>query len=100
MSHLFLSLKSSFTPTHIVPHLIFTCDSEILLYESPTMVWEPSSVYRFDDMVAALRVMYTNGVANKYFYMGDETENGPIYGLVNIAAFLAQSMKETIKYNA
>jgi len=32
--------------------------------------------------------------------MGDESDNGHLYGLVNLAAFLAQSMKETIKYNA
>jgi hypothetical protein len=44
--------------------------------------------------------MYKNGVANKFFYMGDDCPNGHKYGLVNIAAFLAQSMKETIKYNA
>ena len=64
------------------------------------MIWEPSSLYRFKDLLAALRVMHQEGVAGKYFYMGDDTNEGHIYGLVNIAAFLAQSMKETIKYNA
>ena len=64
------------------------------------MQWEPSSVYRYDDLLAGLRVMYNDGVANKYFFMGDDTPNGYKYGLVNIAAFLAQSMKETIQYNA
>jgi predicted chitinase len=44
--------------------------------------------------------MYNDGVANKYFFMGDDSSNGYKYGLVNIAAFLAQSMKETIQYNA
>ena len=44
--------------------------------------------------------MYNDGIANKYFFMGDESPNGHLYGLVNIAAFLSQSMKETIKYNA
>jgi len=75
-------------------------DSEILLYQSPTMEWLPSSVYRFSDLLAALRVMHRDGVAGKYFFMGDDSPNGHVYGLVNIAAFLAQSMKETIKYNA
>ena len=51
-------------------------------------------------MLDGLRVMYNDGVANKYFHMGDDSPNGHLYGLVNIAAFLAQSMKETIKYNA
>ena len=35
--------------------------------------------------------------------MGDEHDSQPnarTYGLVNLAAFLAQSMKETIKYDA
>jgi len=75
-------------------------DNKILLYQSPTLEWEPSSVYRYRDLAAALRVMYEEGVANKYFYVGDDSSNGHIYGLVNIAAFLAQSMKETVKYNA
>lgn len=44
--------------------------------------------------------MYNEGVANKFFYMGDDSAYGHLYGLVNIAAFLAQSMKETIQYNA
>ena len=75
-------------------------DSNILLYQNPSNEWEPSTVYRYSDFIEALRVMYTDGVANKYFYMGDGSSNGFKYGLVNIAAFLAQSMKETIRYNA
>mmetsp|Transcript_3002 Transcript_3002/g.6957 ORF Transcript_3002/g.6957 Transcript_3002/m.6957 type:complete len:118 (-) Transcript_3002:3153-3506(-) len=52
-------------------------------------------------MLAALRVMYQQGVAGKTFYMGDEGDIGHNYkyGLVNLAAFLAQSMKETVKYD-
>lgn len=75
-------------------------DTKILLYQTPTMDWEPSSIYRYKDLVAALSVMHKEGVANKHFYLGDDSSNGHVYGLVNIAAFLAQSMKETIKYNA
>jgi hypothetical protein len=75
-------------------------DNEILLYESPSMEWLPSSVYRYRDMVAALRVMYQEGVAEKFFYMGDDSDNGHVYGLVNLAAFRDQSRRETIKYNA
>jgi len=45
--------------------------------------------------------MAAEGVAGKKFYIGDDdVENGHVYGLVNIAAFLAQSMKETIQYDA
>ena len=75
-------------------------DNKILLYQEPSMQWVPSTVYRYKDLLAGLRVMYNDGEANKYFYLGDDTPNGHLYGLVNIAAFLAQSMKETIKYNA
>ena len=64
------------------------------------MQWVPSDVYRYQDLLDGLRVMYNDGVANKFFYMGDDTPEGHLYGLVNIAAFLAQSMKETIQYNA
>ena len=45
--------------------------------------------------------MASDGVAGKTFYAGDDdVTNGHVYGLVNLAAFLAQSMKETIKYDA
>ena len=46
--------------------------------------------------------MNIQGVANMFYYLGDEGEGeaGHQYGLTNVAAFLAQSMKETIKYDA
>ena len=72
----------------------------IILYRTTSNKWVPSDVYRYSDLLAALRVMYSDGIANKFFYMGDGSSNGHLYGLVNIAAFLAQSMKETIQYNA
>ena len=34
------------------------------------------------------------------FYLGEPSVAGTQAGLVNIAAFIAQCMKETIKYNA
>ena len=71
-------------------------DSELFLYQTPDLKWEPSSVYRYDDFSESLNVMATEGVAGKRFYIGESAaENGHVYGLVNIAAFLAQSMKET-----
>jgi predicted chitinase len=75
-------------------------DNKVLLYQTPQSTWVPSTVYRYQDLVDGLRVMYKDGVANKFFFMGDDSPNGYKYGLVNIAAFLAQSMKETIQYNA
>ena len=75
-------------------------DNKVLLYQTPQSTWVPSMVYRYQDLFDGLCVMYKDGVANKFFFMGDDSPNGYKYGLVNIAAFLAQSMKETIQYNA
>lgn len=49
-------------------------------------------------MLRALEVMANTGVNGAKVWLGDGP-NAFTYGLVNIAAFLAQSMKETIKYN-
>jgi len=75
-------------------------DNGILVYETPEMDWKPSPVYQSRDMIEAIRIMSTEGLANKFFYTGDDSDNGHVYGLVNVASFLAQAMKETIKYNA
>jgi len=71
-------------------------DGTVLLYEGKT----PSAVYRYKGFIAGLEIMVENGVADKYFYLGNDSENGHLYGLANIAAFLGQSMKETIQYDA
>lgn len=68
-------------------------DNEIFLYQGS----EPSTVYRYDGFVAGLKVMTESGVAGKFYYLGDDSENGYKYGLVNLAAFIGQSMKETIQ---
>lgn len=89
----------------------------------------PSYVYRYEHFVDALRTMSTVGIDGKRFYLGygqDETEAlgqralqassfgteetglGPtdvaekslVYGLVNIAAYLAQAMTESIIHDA
>ncbi|KAL7522752.1 hypothetical protein ACHAWX_007410 [Stephanocyclus meneghinianus] len=56
-------------------------DNTIFLYQGS----EPSTVYRYDGFVAGLRVMFESGVAGKYYYLGDSSENGYKYGLVNLA---------------
>lgn len=72
----------------------------LLLYDDPTL-GKIQSVYTFDGLVRGLLVMGSKGVAGHTFYLGnDDKSKGSLYGLVNIAAFLAQSLKETIKYNA
>ena len=76
-------------------------DNELFLYQTPGYQWIPSTVYRYIDFKESLYIMATEGVAGKKFYIGESgVENGHVFGLVNIAAFLAQSMKETIQYDA
>jgi hypothetical protein len=75
--------------------------------------WSPSKLYRFHGFLQGLRIAYMEGGMgnNMTFYLGtmeyDEekedtttTTTAVVVGLVNIAAFLAQSMKETIQYDA
>lgn len=66
-------------------------DSKLFLYQTPGYQWIESVVYRYDDFMDSLYVMATEGVAGKTFYIGERAvDNGHVYGLVNIAAFLAQ----------
>merc|ERR1719384_2286646 len=58
----------------------------------------PSDIYTWEDMITAVRSMASSGVGQSKLWIG-EGQNA-VYGLVNIAAFLAQCMQETIQYNA
>jgi len=49
-------------------------------------------------MIDAVNVMATDGIGEAKLWIG-EGDNEK-YGMVNIAAFLAQCMQETIRYNA
>jgi predicted chitinase len=66
-------------------------------YEKANNVWEPSDLYTWADMTDAVHKMATKGVGKLKLWVGGDDH---IYGLVNIAAFLAQVMQETIRYNA
>jgi len=44
--------------------------------------------------------MHSQGVAGKKIYLGGDCAHCHMYGLINVAAFLAQAMKETIRYDA
>jgi len=59
--------------------------------------WQESDIYTWPDMIRAVDLMASNGVGSLRLWVGDDQT---VYGLVNIAAFLAQSMQETIQYNA
>ena len=46
-------------------------------------------------------MMHAQGINGQAIWLGDESSaNGWKYGMVSVAAFLAQTMKETIKYDA
>lgn len=76
----------------------------------------PSYTYRYDHFVDALAIMSVTGVSGETFFMGygENGQNGRqlqadnstdkstslVYGLVNIAAFLAQAMTESIIHDA
>jgi len=60
-------------------------------------VWVPSTMYLWNpDMIEAVFLMSTKGIAGLKLWLDDWW----VYGMVNIAAFLAQCMQETIRYNA
>ncbi|GAM72691.1 chitinase [Vibrio sp. JCM 19236] len=78
-------------------------DNEAFLYETPQSQWVPSTVYKWADFLDGLNAMHNVGVAGNTFWLIDENadeETNLKYAKVAIAAFLAQSMQETIRYNA
>jgi hypothetical protein len=79
-----------------------TIDNQVLRYQQPDLQWVPSTVYKAADMIAAVSVMASSGAGGMTLDVGSEQEgaNAYRYGLANLAAFLAQAMKESIKYNA
>jgi hypothetical protein len=74
----------------------------VFVYKGPDMQWYPSDVFSLQSFIDGLQVMYQDGVSNKYFYLGTEglASSAYLYGVCNIAAFLAQVMKESLQYNA
>lgn len=77
---------------------LFAADSKGLFLYDTGSEWLESDVYTWPDMVKAVQLMATTGVGKAKLWLGEEGHT--IYGLVNLAAFLAQSMQETIQYNA
>ena len=78
-------------------------NNDVFRYEQPDHTWIPSSIYKWADFLTALNSMHNDGVANVKFWLLDPNLNDATnikYAKVAIAAFLAQSMKETIKFDA
>jgi len=63
--------------------------------------WMDSTEYFWADLVSALEAMSVTGIAGRTFYAGPPGgESKTAYGLANLAAFLSQTMQETIQYDA
>ncbi|MDP2634905.1 MULTISPECIES: cellulose-binding domain-containing protein [unclassified Pseudoalteromonas] len=78
-------------------------DSEVFLYETPNSTWVPSTIYKWADFLTGLNSMHNVGVAGEKFWLIDETKDdatNALYAKVAIAAFLSQSMQETIRFDA
>ncbi|MEZ9536666.1 cellulose-binding domain-containing protein [Shewanella sp. 10N.286.51.B8] len=78
-------------------------NNEAFLFQTPQSQWIPSTVYKWEDFLDGLSAMHNIGVAGNKFWLIDENaddETNIKYAKIAIAAFLAQSMQETIRYNA
>ncbi|GAA6136341.1 hypothetical protein NBRC116583_00880 [Arenicella sp. 4NH20-0111] len=78
-------------------------NNSVFLYETPSNAMVPSSIYKWADFLDALNPMHNTGIAGVKFWLTDPDANEVTnvqYAKVAIAAFLAQSMKETIKFDA
>ncbi|MCG9676690.1 cellulose-binding domain-containing protein [Vibrio sp. Isolate24] len=78
-------------------------NNQAFLFETPQSQWIPSTVYKWADFLAGLNSMHNVGVAGNTFWLLDDAADdatNTIYAKVAIAAFLSQSMQETIRYNA
>jgi hypothetical protein len=85
--------------THIFLKYKTTAPADCDILSGGTACWEECQEYFWPDMVDAVEKMATRGVAGRTFYAGTSS-NGYVPGLANIAAFLAQTMQETIQYDA
>ncbi len=80
-----------------------TMNNQVFLFETPSKTWVPSTIYKWADFLAALNAMHNEGVENVKFWLIDPNVDEATnikYAKVAIASFLAQSMKETIQYDA
>ena len=66
-----------------------------------TQLAQPSSIYKFADLLSALSIVSAPEFVSGGFYLGEtDVDMGWEYRLVNLTAFLSQCMKETIVYDA
>jgi predicted chitinase len=70
----------------------------VFTYQTPDGGWLPSTLYTWKDMIEGVKIMATSGIGDQKLFVGEGGNYN--YGLVNLAGFLGQCMKETIMYNA
>jgi len=78
-------------------------NNSVFLYETPSSTLVPSNIYKWADFLDALNPMHNQGIAGVKFWLVDSSADEQTnikYAKVAIAGFLAQSMKETIKFDA
>jgi len=85
------------TLNKLVSALQTSDSSGVFMYDTGNG-WLPSDIYTWPDMIKAVQIMATKGVGKAKLWAGFDGNH--VYGLVNLAAFLAQCMQETIQYNA
>merc|ERR1719428_1166904 len=83
---------------HVLDALKNADSAGVFQYQKPDESWAPSTLYTWEDMIKGVNIMATQGIGKQKLYIGEGANIN--YGLVNIAAFLGQSMAETIMYNA
>ena len=77
-------------------------NTEVLLFNTGEE-WIPSTIYKWGDFLTGLKSMHNTGISGEKYWLYDSSDSlsdKQNYAKVAIAAFLAQSMQETIQYNA
>jgi hypothetical protein len=70
-------------------------EHKVLSYQTSDGITALSDIYKFDTLLSSVAYAHQIGYAGERFHLGTEVK----YGLVNIAAFLAQSQNEGIRAN-
>lgn len=71
------------------------------LFNGGRPLYPSSPAFNYNSFKSSLHTMITTPIDNKSFFIGSsDLANGRVYGLVNIAAFLSQSLIDSIQYGS
>merc|ERR1740123_1502301 len=90
--------QSSDLVTAVVEALQNSDSAGVLTYTDGSGEVVPSTLYTWEGMIQAISDTATTGIGNSSFWVGEAGNH--VYGLVNVAACVAQMMSEAIAYNA